>query len=371
MKDAQEKKTKHMQSSIASNVSAAKRTGDDKKLKQAASRKKKLEERTGMEVSAKGGRFKLNRDLPGYHTSNRGEIEVPKMDPQIKMMLPMSPPDLRFPGALVSLEKVSFAYPGSKTYSLYEVDLVIHPGERVGLAGLNGSGKSTLVKLAVGQPQAGASPSAGSLNPSKGKVDRHSRARIGCFSQHSVEALEAKGASNPELTALRELDESAKASGVSASEQEARTLLSGVGLVGRIASDVPVAALSGGQKVRLALARLMHNPPHLLVLDEVTTHLDADSVTALAESLRKYEGAILLVTHDRFFMRTVIEGEPPYAAGAAGDDGEGAGESSDEDEDEANAKPGVVYRIVKGRMKVLKRGMTEYEEIVEKQLPKT
>ncbi|KAI9653687.1 MAG: hypothetical protein M1831_005715 [Alyxoria varia] len=371
MKEAQEKKTKHIESTIASNVSAAKRTGDDKKLKQAASRKKKLEERTGLEVSAKGGRFKLNRDLPGYHTTNRGEIEVPKMDPQIKMTLPMTPPELRFPGALVSLEKVSFAYPGSKTYNLFEVDLVIHPGERVGLAGLNGSGKSTLVKLAVGRSEMGASSGASGLNPSKGKVDRHSRVRIGCFSQHSVEALEEKGAANIELTALRELYESAEASGTPIGEQEARALLSGLGLVGRIASDVPVAALSGGQKVRSALAKLMHNPPHLLVLDEVTTHLDADTVTALAETLRKYQGAILLVTHDRFFMRTVVEGESPYAAGAAGDDGEEDGESSDEEDDEAIAKPGIVYRIVKGRLKLLKRGMTEYEEIVEKQLPKT
>ena len=163
MKAAVETKTKHMESTIASNISSAKRSGDDKKLKQAASRKKKFQERSGLEVSAKGGRFKLNRDLAGYHTTMRDEIEVPKMDPQIKLVMPKHPPDLRFPGALVSMEGVSFAYPKEKTYTLFDVNLIIHPGERVGLNGLNGAGKSTLVKLLAGDAS-----SSSALNPSKG-----------------------------------------------------------------------------------------------------------------------------------------------------------------------------------------------------------
>ena len=126
MKDAQDKQKKHMEKSVDNNMRAAKKTGDDKKLKQVASRKKKLEERTGLEVSAKGTRFKLNRDLAGYHLTNRAEIEVPEFDPPAKMALPVEVADLRFPGALVSFEKVSFAYK-KQTPILREIDLMVHP----------------------------------------------------------------------------------------------------------------------------------------------------------------------------------------------------------------------------------------------------
>ncbi|KAG6833688.1 hypothetical protein H0H87_002884 [Tephrocybe sp. NHM501043] len=345
MQAALDKKTKHMESSISNALSAAKRTGDDKKLKQVASRRKKIEERTGLEVGLKGGRFKLNRDLAGYHLTNRDAIEIPTVDPLVRMLIPSEPPDLRFPGALVALEKVSFAYPRARTMTLVDVDLVIHPGERVGIAGLNGSGKSTLVGLVDG-----------GLTRTKGNVTRHTRARIQCFSQHAVEALEEKGKTDGELTALKELME---VSAGQLSEQEARGLLNGLGLPGKIASDVPVVALSGGQKVRLALAKLIFSPPHLLVLDEVTTHLDADTVLALVDALKQYQGALLVITHDRFFMRCVVEGESPNESPDGSDD--------EEDEEDAHrewqAKPGVVYRLIKGQLKPLDGGMRKYEAI--------
>ena len=149
-------------------------------------------------------------------------------------------------------------------------------------------------------------------------------------------------------------------------EAEARALLSGVELVGRIASDVSISALSGGQKVRLALAKLIRLPPHLLVLDEVTTHLDADTITALAGFLRGYQGALLVVTHDRFFMRCVVEGESPYAGKEDEDDDRDDGS---EDEEEA-IPPGVVYHLAKGRLENLGGGMNEYEGIAEKSILK-
>ncbi|KAF8077817.1 ABC transporter ATP-binding protein uup-1 [Lyophyllum atratum] len=352
MQAAQDKKTKHMESSIASALSAARRTGDDKKLKQVASRRKKIEERTGLEVGLKGGRFKLNRDLPGYHTSRRDAIDIPTVDPPVKISIPSEPPDLRFPGALVSLEKVTFSYPGVRTPTLADIDLVIHPGERVGVAGLNGSGKSTLVGLVVGVENGG-------LSPTKGTVTRHTRAKIQCFSQHAVEALEEKGKAHGELTALREMLE---VTAGQMSEQDVRGLLGGLGLPGKIASDVPVAALSGGQKVRLALAKLIYTVPHLLVLDEVTTHLDADTVVALIEAVKQYRGAMLVITHDRFFMRCVVEGESPNESTEESED--------EEDEEEARgqwqAKPGVVYRLVNAYMKILNGGMRKYEAIAER-----
>lgn len=294
MKDAQDKQKKHIEKSIAGNIKAARDKGDDKKLKQAASRKKKLEERMGIEVGLKGGRFKLNRDLPGYHLSNRAEIEVPDFDPPVKLSFPRQPPDLRFPGALVNLETVSFAYPGKKKVPiLTDVSLTIHPGARIGLAGLNGCGKTTLVSLIVGNGEEGG------LIPTSGTITRHARARIGRFSQQSVEELTAMASSAPQLTALGHMMQVSE----EIQEKDARQILGSLGLQGQTVSDVPLGLLSGGQKVRVALAKLLWSPPQLLILDEVTTHLDADTIVGLVVALKEYDGALLVVTHDRFFMR--------------------------------------------------------------------
>jgi ATP-binding cassette subfamily F protein 3 len=292
MKDAKDKQKKHIEKSIAGNIKAAKDKGDDKKLKQAASRQKKLDERWGMEVGLKGGRFKLNRDLGGYHTTARAEIEIPDFDPPVKLTFPRQPPDLRFPGALVSVEKVTFAYPGKKKApTLTDVSLTIHPGTRTGLAGLNGSGKTTLVALI-----------AGGLVPTSGTISRHARVKIGRFSQQSVEEITAVASSDPKLTALRYVME---AEGAEMEEKEARQILGSLGLHGQTVSDVPLFLLSGGQKVRVALAKLLWPSPQLLILDEVTTHLDADTILSLVLALKEYDGALLVITHDRFFMRYV------------------------------------------------------------------
>ncbi|KAK5168795.1 uncharacterized protein LTR77_006104 [Saxophila tyrrhenica] len=360
MKEAQDKQKKLIEATIDKSVKAAKRAGDDKKLKQAASRKKKLDERWGMEVSAKGGRFKLNRDLPGYHKTNRDAIEVPEFDPPVRFSIPTTPVDLRFPRALLSMEKVCFAYPKNrKAPVLQDVDLTIHQGERVGIAGRNGAGKSTLVSSAMGGPDQ--TPS--SIKPTSGTVSRHTRARIGLYSQHSVEELNSIAAEKPELTALSHLMDFARAE---MAEKDARGLLSGLGLVGRTASDVPIALLSGGQKVRLALAKLLWTPPHLLILDEVTTHLDSDAIQALVLALRDYEGAIMVVTHDRFFMRCVVEGESANSIARSyrpGDDDDD--EESSEDAEEST-RLRTVYRLTKGRLKKLEGGMMQYEELAAK-----
>lgn len=302
MKQAQEKQKRHMQSSIDHGMKAAQRTGDDKKLKQVASRRKKLDERMGLEVSAKGGRFKLNRDLAGYHTSYRAEIELPTFDSPARMSFPMSPPDLRTAGALLSFERVAFSYPQSerRTALFRDINLTVHLGDRIGIAGVNGSGKSTLVTMAM----SGANEENKSLVPSQGTISRHPRARVGLYNQQAAEELDFLAAKEPNITALSLLMQVA-----SLTDKDARGVLASLGLHGKTVSDVPIALLSAGQKVRLALARLLCIPPHLLILDEVTTHLDADTILALATALRNYGGAVLVITHDRFFMRCVIEGE--------------------------------------------------------------
>lgn len=358
MSEAQDRKTRHMEETIASNIKAAKRTGDDKKLKQAASRKKKLDERSGLEVGLKGGRFKLNRDLAGFHTSNRAAIEVPGFDPPVGLSLPEQPADLRHPGSLVSFQNVSFTYAKSGVYTLKDVDLVISPGDRIGLAGLNGSGKSTLIKLLVSSVAGGGAGT--ELRPSKGSITTHPKVRVGYYSQHAVEELESLGKEQTDQTALSHL---ASIAGPEYSEQDLRGILANLGLKGPIVSDVPLESLSGGQRVRVALAKAVFDSPHLVILDEVTTHLDADTIVSLIEELRQWQGALLVVTHDRYFMRCVVEREKVLMPAAEDED------ESDESEEE-DTRPGTVYRMFKAGLQKLEGGMNQYEALVEKALAK-
>jgi ATP-binding cassette, subfamily F, member 3 len=138
----------------------------------------------------------------------------------------------------------------------------------------------------------------GALPCSKGTITRHAQLTIGHFNQHSVEALSALSDAST-TTALAHFIQHFKSKGEVVEEQDARACLGSMGLQGATAAQIPIAALSGGQKVRLALGLIVYKPPQLLLLDEVTTHVDAPTVEALARALRKFEGAIVLITHDR------------------------------------------------------------------------
>ena len=235
MKEAQDRQIAHMEASIRDNIKQGKKTGDDKKLRMAKSRQKKVDDRMGVEVSATGGRFKLSRDRVGWHDSMRAVIEVPQEEKGVLLAIPDAD-DLRFPGPLVSIESLTFQYESQATPVLKGVDLVIHMGDRVGIMGLNGCGKSTLLRLLVG-----------SLDSPQGKVTSHPRLKLGYYSQHSVEELHQIGRTNPRLTALSLILLDTEGS---LDEGEARGMLGSLGLPGRTASDVPVSQLSGGQLVR-------------------------------------------------------------------------------------------------------------------------
>lgn len=251
------------------------------------------------------------------------------------------------------MEKVSFTYPRTKTATLRDIDFTLHLGERAGIAGLNGAGKSTLVSVITSL-----------LNPSAGTMTRHTRAKFGLYSQQAVEHLTTIATEQPQLTALSHLMQHA---GPEMQEKDARALLSGLGIQGKTASDVPLSLLSGGQKVRVALAKLLADPPHLLILDEVTTHLDADTIEALVLALRGYEGAVLVITHDRFFMRCVVEGESPQAVARDYQHGDAEDMAEDESsEDDESRTPGVVHRLTKGKLTRLEGGMEQYAGLAAK-----
>uniref|UniRef100_A0A0D2XSP8 ABC transporter domain-containing protein n=1 Tax=Fusarium oxysporum (strain Fo5176) TaxID=660025 RepID=A0A0D2XSP8_FUSOF len=145
MKEAQDKQRVHMQETIRHNIVEGRKADDQNKICQAKSRQKRLDDRMGMNVSAKGTCFKLNRDRIGKYLTAREEIVIPNEDRGVTMSLP-EPSELPFPGPLISLEEVTFQYPvpkGTKAMpqpSLQDVTLSVNMGDHVGILGLNGAG---------------------------------------------------------------------------------------------------------------------------------------------------------------------------------------------------------------------------------------
>ncbi|KAF8676865.1 ABC transporter [Rhizoctonia solani] len=345
------KKREAIEKTIAEGARAARKTGDENKARMVKSRQKKLDNRWGAEVNDKGHKFKLNRDLGGFHLTSRAEIEIESIDPPVNLPFP-DPEDLRFPGTLCSAANVTYQYSKAGPIILDDVTITVHPGDRVGLVGKNGEGKSTLVKMLIGQ-----------LKPTKGVVERHPRLRIGYYSQHSVEEL-----TDPKVGAVSSvvhfIEESKNRHGIVIDDGTARGFLGSFGLQGRIATN-PISTLSGGQKVRLALALIVYPAPDLLVLDEVSTHLDMDTNVGLMRALRRFKGAVLLVSHDRHLIRCVIEGDPLIPEGDELSDGE-EDETSDTDDP---VKTGVVYRVgPKGKLRKLENGVNQYVADIQKRL---
>ncbi|MFA7632661.1 MAG: ATP-binding cassette domain-containing protein [Thiohalomonadaceae bacterium] len=189
----------------------------------------------------------------------------------------------RLPLQLLRLEGATAAY--AEKQILAPTDLILSPGDRLGLLGPNGAGKSTLIKLLVGE-----------IKPQQGERQPAQDLRIGYFAQHQLEQLELEGTP---LSHLRKLDSNAK-------EQELRDFLGSFGFHGEQA-DARLAPFSGGEKARLVLALLVYLRPNLLLLDEPTNHLDLDMRHALTLALQGYEGAMVVVSHDRSLLRTTTD----------------------------------------------------------------
>ncbi|MGF1644677.1 MAG: ATP-binding cassette domain-containing protein [Thiotrichales bacterium] len=168
---------------------------------------------------------------------------------------------------------------------LNNLKLQVRPGERIGLIGANGAGKSTLIKLLAGE-----------LTLAAGRRIEGRGLAIGYFAQHQLEQLDPTASA---LLHLQRLDGKSP-------EQALRDFLGGFGFVGERAVE-PVAPFSGGEKSRLALALLIWQRPNLLLLDEPTNHLDLEMRHALTVALQSYEGALVIVSHDRHLLRTCTD----------------------------------------------------------------
>lgn len=187
------------------------------------------------------------------------------------------------PMPLLTLEKVSAGY--DELLILDQIKLNLVPGSRIGLLGRNGAGKSTLIKLLSKQ-----------LEPKSGKLEINPNAKIGYFAQHQLEFLRLDETPLQHLARLAPEEK----------ELPLRNFLGRFGFQGEKALE-KVAPFSGGEKARLVLALLVWQKPNLLLLDEPTNHLDLEMRHALTLALQEFEGAMVIVSHDRHLLRTTTD----------------------------------------------------------------
>ncbi|QOY87312.1 ABC-F family ATP-binding cassette domain-containing protein [Paludibaculum fermentans] len=203
-------------------------------------------------------------------------IELPKKRQVVKFEFRVPP---RSGDQVAVIENLHKSY-GSRT--IYQgLNFTVRRGERWAVMGRNGAGKTTLLKMI-----------AGALQPDEGTVRLGASLKMGYFAQQSLDVLDY------DLTVLEQLQRDFPLDGIGS----LRTLAGAFQFTG---DDVekPIRALSGGEKSRLAMARMLYDPPNFLVLDEPTNHLDLATKEMLVDALKEFEGTMIFVSHDRTFLR--------------------------------------------------------------------
>ena len=189
---------------------------------------------------------------------------------------PLSPP-------LLTLEKVDVGYTTEPV--LRDINIRLDSDDRIAILGANGNGKSTLIKLLAGR-----------LKPTNGRKTKSSKLRIGYFAQHQTDELNMKGTPVSEIARNRPRD----------TETQIRSHLGRFGF-DQDRAETQVTALSGGEKARLLFALMSCNNPHILLLDEPTNHLDVDYRQALIQAINRFEGAVIIVSHDPHVIELTVD----------------------------------------------------------------
>ncbi len=201
-------------------------------------------------------------------------------DPSLSFDFP-SPDELKPP--LVTLDMASVGY--TETPVLQRLNLRLDPDDRIALLGRNGNGKTTLARLLAAQ-----------LKPMGGAINAAGKMKVGYFTQYQVEELDSGD------TPLEHMTRAMKG----ATPGAVRGQLGRFGFSGDKATT-KVGKLSGGERARLALALITREAPHMLILDEPTNHLDVDAREALVQALNAYDGAVVMVSHDRHMLELTAD----------------------------------------------------------------
>jgi len=256
------------------------------KLAQQQSQYEKQQQRIG-EIQSFVNRFKAKATKAKQAQSRVKELE------RMELIAPAhidSPFNFSFPASdqvsspLLNLSACQLGYPSAAPI-ITKFSTSILPGTRVGLLGPNGAGKSTLVKSLVGD-----------LELLGGSRVEGEHLRIGYFAQHQLEALDYGASPFLHLQRLKP----------SANDQEIRSFLGGFDFRGDKALET-IERFSGGEKARLALAMIAFGRPNLLLLDEPTNHLDLEMRHALTVALQSFEGAVIVVSHDRHLLKNTVD----------------------------------------------------------------
>ena len=209
-------------------------------------------------------------------------IVLPGKDVQnFDFLFPEPPPVAK---DVIHFKNVTFHYP-SQVSLLRNIDLKCYRGEKYALIGKNGAGKSTLVKLI-----------AGLLDPVNGKIILNERTQIGYFAQHTIENLD------PQKTIFEEISLNADEFYIT----KIRDIL-GVFMFSGDQQFKEIGVLSGGEKARVAIAKLFVSPANLLVMDEPTNHLDIESKQVIIEAINQYSGTAIIISHDEGLLEQTIE----------------------------------------------------------------
>jgi ATP-binding cassette subfamily F protein 3 len=249
----------------------ARRQADERKRLQAFVDRFKAKASKARQAQSRVKMLERMKPVTALVTQDVHEIGFPKPERTL------SPP-------ILALDNVAVGYESGKPV-LARVTLRIDTDHRIALLGANGNGKSTLVKLIAGK-----------LAPFSGQVTRADKLSVGYFAQHQVDELDLEGSTYDHIRRLM----------ADSPESKIRARAGAIGFSGK-AADTLVKSLSGGEKARLLLGLATFHAPNMIILDEPTNHLDIDSRAALAEAINDFDGAVIMVSHDRYLIEACAE----------------------------------------------------------------